>query len=324
MAEHAGQQALQQDMNFRRISHFLHVAELGNLSRAAERLNIVQPALSQSIRLLEEDLGVVLFNRSRRGMELTEAGRLFMESAYGILNQYNRARENISAIGDNPKGLVSVAMTASALHVLTVPLCRSLKSTYPGIELNLVEGLAGSIHQGFEAGLYDLVISYMVQPGDRVHCEDLIEEELFLTSKYDPDLQCNDVTFKSLAKHRLIIPPDQHGVRGMVNDIADAQNIEMSLESITAALHPTLALVEDGVGESLLPWAAIYDRVDDKKLSARRIIRPRITHKVSMIYPSHRPLTQATIAVMDTIRQAVRKVHEEGRWPGELLLAATG
>jgi LysR family nitrogen assimilation transcriptional regulator len=253
-------------------------------------------------------------------MELTEAGRLFLESAYGILNQYNRAKENISAIGDDPKGLVSIAMTASALHVLTVPLCRLVKSKYSHIELKLEEGLAGDIHQRFEAGLYDLVISYMILPGDGVHAEDLIEEELFLTSRFQPGAPKGDVAFKSLENYSLILPPDQHGVRDMVGGIADDLGVQINCEPLTAALHPTIELVEAGLGESLLPWAAIHDRVEQERLSARRVIRPRLTHKVSMVYPSHRPLTQATIAVMDAIRHAVRLVNEEGRWPGRLLL----
>ena len=309
-------------MNFRRISHFVHIAELGSVSKAATRLGIVQPALSQSIRLLEEDLGVVLFTRSRRGMDLTEAGRLFLESAYGILNQYSRAKENISAIGEDPRGRVSIAMTASALHVLTVPLCDLVRRRYAGIELTLEEGLAGDIHQRFEAGLYDLVITYLALTGDGVHSEDLIEEELFLASRYRSDAPGGDIAFRSLARSSLILPPDQHGLRSMVTGVADELGLAIRCAPLTAALHPTIELVEAGVGESLLPWAAIHDRVAAKRLSARRVVRPRLTHRVSMVYPSTRPLTQATRAVMAAIRDAVTTVNHQGQWPGKLLLGA--
>lgn len=128
-------------MDFRRIRHFAHISELRSLSRAAERLHIVQPTLTQSIQKLEAELGTTLFLHSWKGMELTESGHMFLKYAYGILNQYSSAKESISTIGENPKGQVSVAMLASALHVLSVPVCQD-------IELNLEEGLAANIQQG--------------------------------------------------------------------------------------------------------------------------------------------------------------------------------
>ena len=308
-------------MDFRRIRHFVHTVELGSLSKAAERLHIVQPALTQSIKRLEADLGVLLFTRSRRGMELTEAGRMFLKSAYGILNQYHRAKENISAIGSNPQGRVSVAMTASALHVLSVPLGSDLQANYPGIELNIEEGLAANIQHGFEAGWYDLVISYMVKPDDAVHIEDLIEEELFLTSPYRTGAVKSDIRFRDLRNYPLIMPHDQHGVGASVQQIARDMNVKLSAAHITGALHPTIQLVEAGFGNSLLPWCAIHDRVAKKSLVARRVVSPRIRHTVSMVYPAHRPLAQATITVMNVIRRAMLKVHNEGKWPGRILLA---
>lgn len=308
-------------MDFRRIRHFVHTAELGSLSRAAERLHIVQPALSQSIKRLEEELDVLLFTRSRRGMELTEAGHMFLKSAYGILNQYNRAKENISAIGTHPKGLVSVAMTASALHVLSVPVCEQIREECPGIEINLEEGLAANIQQGFEAGWYDLVISNMTGAGDSIQIEDLIEEDLFLASPYKKSTSKADIPFEKLSGLDLILPQDQHGVGASIQETADRLGVDITAAQITGAMHPTLQLVEAGFGHSLLPWSSIYDRVEQKRLSARRVVKPGICHKVSVIYPTHRPLTQATIAVMNVLRHAVMRVHAEGRWPGKLLIA---
>lgn len=308
-------------MDFRRIRHFVNIAELGNLSKAAERLHIVQPALSQSIKRLEEELGVSLFNRSRKGMELTEAGQLFLKSAYGILNQFNRAKENISAIGENPKGLVSVAMTAGALHVLTVPVARKLREQYPDIELNIEEGLAANIQQGFESGGYDLVISYMAKLDDSVHIENLIEEELYLTSPYKKSAVQSDIPFRQLHQYPLILPQDQHEVGGSIATTANELKVELNSTQVKGALHPTLQLVEAGFGHSLLPWSAIYDRVEQKKLSARKVKTPRVRHTMRMIYPSRRPLTQATMAVMTILRQSIKEVHIDGKWPGRLLFA---
>jgi LysR family transcriptional regulator, nitrogen assimilation regulatory protein len=307
-------------MEFRRIRHFVHIAELGSLSKAAERLHVVQPALSQSIKHLEEELGAKLFRRSRRGMELTEAGRMFLDSAYGILNQCNRAKENISAIGNNPKGLVSVAMTASAMHVLSLPICSALQRRYAGITLNIEEGLAANIQQSLEAGWYDLMVSYMAKTEDSFHVEELIEEDLYLASAYHDRADTSDLDFRDLRSFLLVLPQGQHGVGGSINATAAECGITLNIAQVSAALHPTLQLVEAGHGHSLMPWSAIYDRVEQKKIVARKVVRPTLCHTVRMIYPSHRPLTQATIAVMEILRISVRAMHAERKWPGRLLI----
>lgn len=308
-------------MDFRRIQHFVHIAELGTLSKAAERLNIVQPALSQSLKRLEDELGVLLYTRSRRGMELTESGHMFLKYAYGILNQFNRAKESLSATAETPRGQVSVAMTASVLQVLTVPVCEQLNNHYPDIRLNIEAGLAGNIQQGFEAGLYDLVLSYLARPDASIHMEALIEEDLFLTTPFDPSNEGADITFSELDGVPLIIPQDQHGVGPLIARYAKAQRIKITTAHVTGALHPTLQLIEARVGSSILPWSAIHERVAQNRISARKVIEPSLQNTVSMIYPTHRPLTPATIAVMELIRQAACRVHEQGKWAGKLLVS---
>ena len=307
-------------MDFRRIQHFVHVAELGSLSKAAERLNIVQPALSQSIKRLEDELSVLLFNRSRRGMELTEAGQTFLNHAYGILNQYNRAKESLSAKDGDPQGLVSVAMTASSLEALTVPLAKSLMLQYPKIKLNIESGLAANIQQSFEAGEYDLVVSHLVSEDARIHIENLIEEDLFLTSPYDPNNFGADIEFKSLEGLTLIIPQDRHGVAPELTEYALEKNIKLKTAQVSGTMHATLGLIEAGVGHSFLPWSAIHKRVEQNRISARKVINPNLHHTVSMVYPTHRPLTPATIAVMELIRIAAEEVYNKGNWAGTLLL----
>lgn len=306
-------------MDFRKIQHFVCVAELGSLSKAAERLNIVQPALSQSIKRLEHELDTVLFTRSRRGMELTELGRTFLNHAYGILNQYNRAKESLSTKDGDPEGLVTVAMTASSLEVLTVPLAKSLLQKYPKIKLNIESGLAANIKHSFEAGDYDLVVSHLVSPDPSIHIESLIEEDLFLTSPYNPNNLGADIEFRYLDGLSLIVPQDHHGVAPEVAKHAADMNIEINPAQVIGTMHATLQLIEAGVGHSFLPWSAIHERVAQNRISARKVINPSLHHTVSMVYPTHRPLTPAAIVIMGLIRKAAKNVHNQGHWAGTLL-----
>lgn len=306
-------------MDFKRLRHFVHIAELGSLSAAAKRLNIVQPALTLSLKKLEQDLETKLFIRSRSGMELTEAGELFLESAYGILNQYDRAKENISAPALSPVGTVRVAMIASALHVLSVPLCRLLKAELPRVELILEEGLAANIQSGFEAGRYDLVVSYMHEASSATKAVPLIKEDMYLSEAFDKKQRSRCVRFKELSRFKLILPHTEHGLRSQIGEHDQKDNVQLNWDTVSATLYPTLALVEAGIGSSLLPWAAVFDRVENKQLTCRKVVEPTVSHSVSMIYPTNRPRTRATIAIMDLIKRAIQDVNSDGKWPGKLL-----
>lgn len=307
-------------MDFRKLSHFVTVAETGSLTRAARRLNIVQPALSQSIAKLEQDLGAPLFTRSRHGMALTGAGELFLDSAQGILAQYDRARENLAAIGEAPRGLVSIAMTASALHVLTVPLVDAVAASFPGIALNLEEGLAATIQLDFDAGRYDLVVTYLAQRGGKVSIEPLIEEELFLVGAEGSLDEKATVDLAGIGAFPIILPQDRHGMRALVEEAAQASGGTLTLAPFSGSLYPTLDLVEAGRGFTLLPWSAIHDRIGAGRLAACPVT-PAIAHTIGMAYPGNRPLTQAGEAVMDALRAILRREHEARRWRGRLLLA---
>ena len=306
-------------MDFRRLRHFVGVSEIGSLSQASKRLHVVQPALTQSIKNLEEDLGVILFIRSRKGMELTEAGQLFLQSAYGILNQYSRTKEDLAAIGSEPAGLVSMAMTASTLNALSARLCKKIVKNYPNIEFNLEEGLAANIQQGFEAGWYDLMVSHLHTDEAAVHEVELIDEELYLVSAAGGARDLEDIPFNELKSYPLIIPQEQHGVRHALNDMAQKHDEDINFSKFTAAMHPTLNLVEQGLGHSLLPWSAIFNLISEGKLSARKVIHPEITHRVSLIYPKTRPLTQASLAVIELLKQTLLEANADGHWPGKVL-----
>ena len=180
--------------------------------------------------------------------------------------------------------------------------------------------MAGNIQQGFEAGKYDLVLSHLVQPSASIRIEPLIEEDLFLTMPFDDNNLGEDIQFIELDNMQLTIPQEHHGVAPEIAKYAEEKNIKILSAQVAGALHPTLQLIEAGLGNSLLPWSAINERVAQNKLSARKIINPTLHHIVNMAYPAHRPLTPAAIAVMELIRDTAKQVHNNGKWSGVLLV----
>ena len=137
-------------MDFRQLKTFLAVVDTGNITRAAEILYLVQPAVSRQIKLLEEDLGTPLFERQRRGMVPTEAGRKLVEYARRAILELDRARAAVVGVQNGIGGIVTLGLLPSTIDVLSGPLLSAIASKYPGIRLRLAMGYAGTLAKWLE------------------------------------------------------------------------------------------------------------------------------------------------------------------------------
>lgn len=161
-------------MELRHLRYFLAVAEELNFSRAAVRLHIAQPPLSQQIRQLEDELGLQLLERGSRPLRLTEAGRFFKTEATNLIAQLEQAVAGTRRIGRGEVGWIGIGYIGSAMNLLLPPVLRRFHAEHPGVEVLLYEMLP------FEqpAALVDRRIHVgFVRPG--IDHADLIEECLF-------------------------------------------------------------------------------------------------------------------------------------------------
>lgn len=127
------------DIEFRHLRYFLVVAEELHFSRAAERLDIAQPPLSQMIRRLERALGVVLFHRTKRRVSLTDAGVVFVEEVKRTLAQAERAIQRVRRAGKGELGCLTVGFIGSATYSVLPPIIRRFRDLYPDVDLTLQE-----------------------------------------------------------------------------------------------------------------------------------------------------------------------------------------
>lgn len=133
-------------MNPRHLKHFLRVAELGSLSKAALVLFIAQPALSRQMTELEHSLGVTLFLRSERGVSLTDAGKRLKRRAEAILDELDDLRRELTQAEDVPTGRLDILVTPSLSALIGAPTVASFTALYPGVELNVSEAASGIVN----------------------------------------------------------------------------------------------------------------------------------------------------------------------------------
>lgn len=150
-------------MELRHLRYFVAVAEEENVTRAAERLHVSQPPLSRQIRDLEEELGVLLFERTARTVRLTQAGRIFLEESRAVLK---RAEEAVAKVRSSSKGLrgtLSVGFAPSLTVDLLPAALRSFQKTHPAVRVSLHDMNSDEMLRGLRRG--DLQLALMAHPG---------------------------------------------------------------------------------------------------------------------------------------------------------------
>jgi len=307
-------------VDLRQIRYFVAVAESKSLTRAVERLNVAQPALSLNVKSLETELGAQLFNRSQRGMELTDAGSEFLRHAYEILEQVAEAERSVSNLEEDPHGIVSVAMPPSLSHALTLPLYRHVAERYPRIELDLEEGLKSNLLDSFERGEFDLLVHFDIPRSKLWSRTKVFRENLYLVSPItSPDDDDNsDIPFSDLAKHEILIPSVRNTLGELLDNHAADAGVELHGPAVHTAYHQTLLLMKAGVVSAVLPMSAVHDLIGDF-VNARKIVDPELHREVSIVTPTHRAQSYATRRVSEAIKSVVASLWESKRWRGELL-----
>lgn len=138
-------------MELRHFRYFVAVAEKGHITRAAERLGMQPPPLSQRIRSIERERDVQLFLRKARGVELTDAGRTFLENAREILALYDRAFESTKRAARGEQGQICAGATpTSVFHPILPLIVRAFREAYPQVSLRLEERLPNEIIESLQ------------------------------------------------------------------------------------------------------------------------------------------------------------------------------
>lgn len=139
-------------MELRQLRYFVAIVDHGSLSRAARVLHIAQPALTQQIRQLEDEMAAQLLHRSAQGVIATDAGKVFYEHALAILKQVQDAKQAVAQSTDKPSGTVALGIPQSVSNALALPLLNAVRSIYPEITLQLTEELTGNLITQLKSG----------------------------------------------------------------------------------------------------------------------------------------------------------------------------
>ncbi len=172
-------------MEFKQLRFFVKVSELSSMRAASEELHITQPALGMQIRNLEENLGVSLFDRHSRGVNLTSAGEQLRKHAEIILQNMRIAEDDLKRFGDNPSGVIKIGVTPSIGRVLIPEMLEICTDRHPYVELSLTQAFSSELDIVFEAGRLDMSFSMHFLDTKKHESLPLFKQAMFLIGSQD-------------------------------------------------------------------------------------------------------------------------------------------
>jgi len=249
-------------MDLRALRYFAAVADTGHMTRAAERLGIQQPPLSQQIKTLERTLGLQLFKRHPRGVTLTEAGRLFLVEARRLLDDADAMRARMKRVAEGQAGVLRVGFTSSAAAHRFVPdALRAFRQCYPGVELQLREANAADLTEALVAGrLHAALLRRPVAQPEGLRFDTLLHEPMVAALPIDradgsPVRSRRRLPLKRLCENPLILVR-RPGAPGMYADLlalCHSQGLAPRVAAEVDRMMTNLNLVAAGVGASVVP-----------------------------------------------------------------------
>ncbi|GAA4333204.1 LysR family transcriptional regulator [Pigmentiphaga soli] len=298
-------------MEFRQIQYFACLYEEGSVTRAARRLNIVQPALSMQIAKLEDELGQQLFVRSPQGMHPTGEARRLYHLFLPVITGFSQAREQARQADGELVGQVRVGMIATISQGVLVNALMEFSGGHPKVELSFVDGFSGGLSDAVALGHLDAAVINRPRRPLALHTEAIAEEDVVLVAGAGHAPLPQTLPFAELAALKLVLPTRQHGLRGIIESFALSENVDLrptvEIDSISAILR----LVRESDFCTLLPTIAVREQLAQGDLRACVISSPRLVRHIVCVTDPRRPLGAAAAAFMAVLARHIQGLEKE-------------
>lgn len=309
-------------MDIKQLRALLAIAETGSATKAAELLRIVQPAVSRHVRLLEEELGVELFERERHGMVLTDAGRTLVEYGRRALQEIDRAKAEIQPVTGQISGTAVIGLLPSTCELLAAELVATVKAKHPQLVVRINVGYAGNLLQWLEAGDVEVALLYDTKGSAALQVQALLDEQLYLVGPPGSLSQSEPQTVESFRDLPLVLPNAPHGLRSVVEHACAVAGITPTIAVETNSLNVQKNLVAKGFGYTVLPSSAVSEEMENGILAGAPVVSPNLSRRIVLARSTTRRQTPAASFASAELVALMRRLVLDGAWPGASWVSA--
>jgi LysR family hydrogen peroxide-inducible transcriptional activator len=241
-------------MEIHQLRYFVAVADEGNFSRAATKVRVAQPSLSQQIRKLEAEIGQPLFDRLPRSVILTEAGRCFLDYARQILASIGDARRCVDELKGKISGDVAVGAIPTIAPYVLPELVVTFQKHYPDVTLHIVEDVTAAISRRVEAGELDVALASTCQRSPTLRVEHLGKEPLLaLVPEGHALAKQTVITLDDLKSQRFLLLHEMHCLSQQVHHLLESRRLHPEVALAGSQLSTIANMVAAGIGVSIVP-----------------------------------------------------------------------
>ncbi|WP_040214700.1 selenium metabolism-associated LysR family transcriptional regulator [Clostridium polynesiense] len=292
-------------MDFKQIEAFISVAKLKSFSKAANSIYLSQPTISSHISSLEKELNIQLFDRTSKEVNLTPAGRMFLNYASDIINTKNTAVSVLGSFENNITGKLSLSASTTPCNTLVPKLIKKFHEIYPHIKYEVKEQGSSDIIKDIlnldcEIGLIGTKVK-----DDKLHCFSLKEDELVLISHPDMKLP-KEISLNKLMQLNLVVRDSNSATRktfekeltrhdmlpSRLNVICEANNLDTLIQCVKA-----------NIGVAIVSKSVCKDYIKFNMLSESTIINFDLKRNIYLIVNSKRTLTPTANAFLELCRE---------------------
>ncbi len=249
-------------MNTKQFQYVLVLAREGSFSKAADALNISQPSLSQYIKKIEKEVGSELFDRTNGDVRITDAGRIYIETARQILDLEHQMENSFSDLAIHKTGSLIIGAAPYRSAGMMPVIARSFKSLHPGMHLIVREATTAELADGLEHGEYDLALTLLPVDDIKFNWEKVTEEELVLAVPRDHERlesyamqgrKYPAIALTELSGCGMVMLTESQHMQKMLSGLLGDRAIKVRTAAVVKSLQAQIEMVKFGVGAALMP-----------------------------------------------------------------------
>lgn len=291
------------DFSARQLEAVLALAEYGSFVAAAARLRLSQPALTRAIKRLETALGVRLFDRSTRRVQITAAGREFAAVAERMLNDLGITVQSVREVAEERRGLVVLSTIMSVAGGVLPSIVAAYRAERPGVEIHIREGVHATVLEDVRSGVSDFGIGYVDELPDFVVGTALGRETFCAVMPARHKLAGRrKVSLADLASETIVALPTGSRTRRTIDAAAATVGVPLRQMVVVTQLATMLAFVGAGVGVGLVPKGTTRGPLA-RGLRAVPLSEPRLVHRLGLIALREREPTPAASGLLTFLRR---------------------
>ena len=297
------QRATLPDISARQLEAVLALAEYGSFVAAAARLRLSQPTLTRAIKRLETALGVRLFDRSTRRVQITAAGREFAAVAERMLNDLGITVQSVREVAEERRGLVVLSTIMSVAGGALPSIVAAYRADRPGVEIHIREGVHATVLEDVRSGVSDFGIGYVDELPDFVVGTALGRETFCAVMPARHRLaERRKVSLADLASETIVALPTGSRTRRTIDAAAATVGVPLRQMVVVTQLATMLAFVGAGVGVGLVPRGTTRGPLA-RGLRAVPLSEPRLVHRLGLIALREREPTPAASGLLAFLRR---------------------